>query len=70
VLDEAEVKFPPKPIRRCFKCGEECDWCVKSNEARLAFPRATVPPAHDADFDKPEEHTCVPCFLEAVHEVP
>lgn len=47
------------PVHYC-PCGAECAWCVGANRARAAFPRATVPPRHDAAKD--DEHHCVACF--------
>jgi len=51
----------PKPVEKCFWCGADCDWCLAANQARLAFPRATRPPMHDADT----EHICKACFLDS-----
>lgn len=57
------------PVRPCHECGPTCDWCVGSNQARRAFPRAIKPPVHDADHDKPEEHHCVACFVKVAEVV-
>jgi hypothetical protein len=58
-----------RPVEKC-PCGAECDWCIAANRARSAFPRATVPPKHDADT----EHQCLPCFdlraIRAMQEPP
>lgn len=48
----------PKPVEKCT-CDADCDWCVGANRARAAFPRAIVPPHHDADTT----HECHVCFL-------
>lgn len=45
------------PVHKCA-CGADCDWCIGANRARAAFPRAKVPPVHDAST----EHECVDCF--------
>ena len=57
------------PLRACAQCGHDCDWCIGANEARVAFPRATKPPFHDADHDKPEEHSCIACFEKKAMEM-
>jgi hypothetical protein len=48
----------PRLVQQCA-CGADCDWCIGANKARAAFPRARVPPMHDADT----EHECMACFL-------
>lgn len=46
-----------KPVHKCA-CGADCAWCVGANVARAKFPRAKLPPTHDADTN----HECVACF--------
>lgn len=58
--DAVSTYTDPRPVQRC-RCGRECDWCVASNKARAAFPRATVPPKHDAAG--PDDHSCAECFM-------
>lgn len=47
-------------MKKCA-CGADCAWCVDANKFRVAFPRAKVPPTHDADADT--DHHCTACFM-------
>lgn len=51
-----------RSVRPCHACGADCEWCAAANRARAAFPRATVPPRHDA-AEADDLHHCVTCFL-------